>query len=126
MGKKPEVDPDGVVKEAAIEKKPEVDPNAVSKLAAIEKKPEVDPNAVSKLAAIEKQREVDPNAVSKLDPCNVQKAVEALLKVVDEAKKAKSTLSLIEENTSIQLQYNFKKIPQMKTKGFTPEFRTLW
>merc|ERR1712228_248766 len=116
MGKKPEVDPNAVSKLAAIEKKPEVDPNAVSKLAAIEKKQEVDPNAASKLATIEKKREVDPNAVSKLDPCNVQKAVEALLKVVDEAKKAKSTLSLIEENTSIQLQYNFKKIPQMKNK----------
>merc|ERR1712228_338056 len=116
MGKKPEVDPNAVSKLAAIEKKPEVDPNAVSKLAAIEKKQEVDPNAASKLATIEKKREVDPNAVSKLDPCNVQKAVEALMKVVDEAKKAKSTLSLIEENTSIQLQYNFKKIPQMKNK----------
>merc|ERR1712002_353092 len=59
---------------------------------------------------------VDPDAVSILDPCRVLKAVEALLKVVEETEKAKSTLSLIEENTAIQLQYNFKKIPQLKNK----------
>merc|ERR1712002_282084 len=59
---------------------------------------------------------VDPDAVSILDPCRVLKAVEALLKVVEETEKAKSTLSLIEENTPIQLQYNFKKIPQLKNK----------
>jgi len=52
--------------------------------------------------------------VSKLDPGLVLEAVEALLKVVVETQKAKSTL--IEEDTPIQLQYSFKKIPQLKNK----------
>jgi len=56
----------------------------------------------------------DPDLVSKLDPDNVLRAVNGLLKVVEEAQK--KTSSLIEENTQIQLQYAFKKIPQLKNK----------
>lgn len=61
-----------------------------------------------------KQEEVDPNFVSKLDSATVLTAVECLLRVVEEAQKEKS--SLLEENIPIQLQYNFKKIPQLKNK----------
>merc|ERR1712002_16517 len=59
---------------------------------------------------------VDPDAVSILDPCRVLKAVEALLKVVEETEKAKGEIVASRENTPIQLQYNFKKIPQLKNK----------
>jgi len=52
--------------------------------------------------------------VSKLDPINVLKAVQALLQIVAEKQKEKS--SLIAEETTIHLQFNFKKIPQMKNK----------
>jgi len=55
-----------------------------------------------------------PDLVSKLNPDNVLRAVNGLLKVVEEAQK--KTSSLIEENTQIQLQYVFKKIPQLKNK----------
>jgi len=61
-----------------------------------------------------KQKKVDPNSVSKLDSFMVLTAVECLLRVIEEAQKEKS--SLLEENTPIQLQYNFKKIPQLKNK----------
>jgi len=57
---------------------------------------------------------VDPNAESRLVSSNVLQAVEALHKVIEESKKKES--NLIEENTPIQLQYNFKKIPQLKNK----------
>jgi len=57
---------------------------------------------------------VDPNAMSQLVPGSVLQAVEVLHKVVEESKKKES--NLIEENTPIQLQYNFKKIPQLKNK----------
>jgi len=56
----------------------------------------------------------EPDLVSKLNPDNVLRAVNGLLKVVEEAQK--KTSSLIEENTQIQLQYAFKKIPQLKNK----------
>jgi len=56
----------------------------------------------------------NPDLVSKLNPDNVLRAVNGLLKVVEEAQKTTSTL--IEENTQIQLQYAFKKIPQLKNK----------
>jgi len=61
-----------------------------------------------------KQKQVDPNFVSKLDSSTVLTAVECLLRVIEAAQKEKS--SLLEENTPIQLQYNFKKIPQLKNK----------
>merc|ERR1711942_492207 len=61
-----------------------------------------------------KQKEVEPNFVSKLESSTVLTAVECLLRVVEESQKKKS--NLIEESTTIQLQYNFKKIPQMKNK----------
>lgn len=57
---------------------------------------------------------VDPNAMSQLVSGSVLQAVEVLHKVVEESKKKES--NLIEENTPIQLQYNFKKIPQLKNK----------
>lgn len=57
---------------------------------------------------------VDPNAMSQLVPGEVLQAVEVLYKVVEDSKKKES--NLIEENTPIQLQYNFKKIPQLKNK----------
>lgn len=61
-----------------------------------------------------KPKEIDPNTISKLDTNNVVNAVQVLLKVLEETKNEKP--SLVEENTSIQLQYSFKKIPQIKNK----------
>jgi len=61
-----------------------------------------------------KPKEEDPNAISKLDANVVVNAVQALLKILKETKNEKP--SLVEENTSIQLQYSFKKIPQLKNK----------
>jgi len=66
---------------------------------------------VEKMAA---EVEIKPKADIKLSPFTVFKAAEAINKVVEESQKSKS--SLIEENIPIQLQYNFKKIPQMKNK----------
>lgn len=60
------------------------------------------------------QQEIDPNTVSKLDVNNTAFAVQALYKVLEATKSDK--LSLVEENTPIQLQYSFKRIPQMKNK----------
>jgi len=66
---------------------------------------------VEKMAA---EVEIKPKADIKLSPFTVFKAAEAINKVVEESQKSKS--SLIEENIPIQLQYNVKKIPQMKNK----------
>jgi len=63
---------------------------------------------------MEAEVEIKPAANIKLSPFTVFKAAEALNKVVGEKLKSKS--NLIEENVPIQLEYNFKKIPQMKNK----------